>query len=348
MKTTNDTLPIQSIVSNIRKGTIKFDSYLQRQAGQWSTLQKSLLLDSVLRGYPVPPVYAIEVKENGQTIRSVIDGCQRLTTIEEYTRSKPKRKSKKDDKSKEAVENAPKPFKLSKNVKPIIDTEGKTENIGGLFFDDLPEDDRQTIMNANVTFIVLSDTTSADLVEIFSRLNNGMPLSKAQKSKAVMGYDLTSKIANIASGEVFKKTNMTVTQLKRDENQMVVSQALMLVDKGNDTPDFSAKQVHNFLAEYSTRIDGKTFEKLDGIFTALNTILGERRPTLTKVMLPPIVKAMEGIYTDSEKLNNFSIKLLKFLESPESNKEYMEHAKLHTTAKEHVQGRVAFFEKMAK
>ncbi|MFR0074302.1 MAG: DUF262 domain-containing protein [Blautia caecimuris] len=55
---------------------------LQRQEGQWSTTQKSLLIDSLLRSIPIDPVRC-ELKENedGTKVRYIFDGVQRSTTI---------------------------------------------------------------------------------------------------------------------------------------------------------------------------------------------------------------------------------------------------------------------------
>lgn len=47
---------------------LRFDLPIQRAAGQWSPLQKSLLLHSILADFPVPPLYFIKYKGENYVI----------------------------------------------------------------------------------------------------------------------------------------------------------------------------------------------------------------------------------------------------------------------------------------
>ena len=81
MDYTSKTRSLQSLVKDMNKGTINLSHKLQRPEGQWNRKQKSDLIDSLLRHYPINPTYAI-VEEDGTL--SVIDGVQRLSTIRDY------------------------------------------------------------------------------------------------------------------------------------------------------------------------------------------------------------------------------------------------------------------------
>ena len=81
MDYTSKTRSLQSLVKDMDKGTINLSHKLQRPEGQWNRKQKSDLIDSLLRHYPINPTYAI-VEEDGTL--SVIDGVQRLSTIRDY------------------------------------------------------------------------------------------------------------------------------------------------------------------------------------------------------------------------------------------------------------------------
>ena len=109
MDYTSKTRSLQSLVKDMNKGTINLSHKLQRPEGQWNRKQKSDLIDSLLRHYPINPTYAI-VEEDGTL--SVIDGVQRLSTIRDY------------------IENI---FALSKNINGII-INGEEKN------DDTPYD----------------------------------------------------------------------------------------------------------------------------------------------------------------------------------------------------------------
>ena len=82
MDYTSKTRSLQSLVKDMNKGTINLSHKLQRPEGQWNRKQKSDLIDSLLRHYPINPTYAI-VEEDGTL--SVIDGVQRLSTTVSYT-----------------------------------------------------------------------------------------------------------------------------------------------------------------------------------------------------------------------------------------------------------------------
>ena len=65
MKVTSSNKPLQPLMNKIKRGKIVFTHRLQRREGVWGTKAKSLLIDSLLRGYPVNPVYTIIEENNG-------------------------------------------------------------------------------------------------------------------------------------------------------------------------------------------------------------------------------------------------------------------------------------------
>ena len=55
--------------------TLKFDLPIQRASGQWSPLQKSLLIHSLLADFPVPPLYFIKYKGKDDNVTyQALDG----------------------------------------------------------------------------------------------------------------------------------------------------------------------------------------------------------------------------------------------------------------------------------
>lgn len=65
--------------------TLKFDLPIQRASGQWSPLQKSLLIHSLLADFPVPPLYFIKYKGKDDNVTyQALDGKQRCTSIFEF------------------------------------------------------------------------------------------------------------------------------------------------------------------------------------------------------------------------------------------------------------------------
>ena len=86
MKISTPNKPVQTITNKIKRGNILFTHKLQRREGVWNSSQKSLLIDSLLRGYLINPTYT--VIEDGK--QYVIDGvqhcqlyCRRLQAFQE-------------------------------------------------------------------------------------------------------------------------------------------------------------------------------------------------------------------------------------------------------------------------
>lgn len=58
------------------------DPPYQRSSNAWETDRKINLLNSMLKGYPIPPIFAFKTKKDSQY--RVIDGKQRLTALREF------------------------------------------------------------------------------------------------------------------------------------------------------------------------------------------------------------------------------------------------------------------------
>lgn len=322
MTTNSKPRSVAQIISAIKKAQITFDNYLQRKSGQWSRLQKSKLIDSILRGYPIPPVYAVSPSANET---SIIDGCQRLTSIYEFLDGS---------------------FKLSKELKPM-DISKSIEAIGGKMYDELSDELKDIIRNTDITIVTLTNYTDDELVDVFDRLNGGTPLSSAQKSKVYMNFKFATDVSRVAELPIFSDI-FTETQTKRDTNQEVVVQSFMLLlSPKYPFNGFGKASVRKFLIEYTPNYNKHDSSLLADIIDSLGDVFPADKKTIKKTMLPPIIKAIQPIYGDKSKMEAFKAKLEAFLIDPMSDSEYSKYALVHTSNKENVEGRVAFFEKMA-
>jgi hypothetical protein len=73
-------MSIGELISLYRDGEIDIHPEFQRFF-RWTPLQKTKLIESILLGIPVPPIF---VSQNDEGIWDVIDGMQRLSTIFEF------------------------------------------------------------------------------------------------------------------------------------------------------------------------------------------------------------------------------------------------------------------------
>jgi len=109
----------------------------------WSEKAKSYLIDTILRGLPIPPVFIREKIDlsTKKTIREVIDGQQRLATILDYLNDG---------------------LKVSKI---------HNEDFGGLYFSELPEEIQSELLKYDLSVNVVLTPEDKVVLGIFARLN---------------------------------------------------------------------------------------------------------------------------------------------------------------------------------
>ncbi len=76
-------LTISEFYDNYEQGKYKFDVKYQRKSNVWNEDKKSFLIDSILKNYPMPPIFMrpnIDTSK-GKTKYDIVDGKQRLEAI---------------------------------------------------------------------------------------------------------------------------------------------------------------------------------------------------------------------------------------------------------------------------
>lgn len=110
----------------------------------WSDKAKSYLIDTILNGFPIPAVYVrqkIDLKTK-KTIREVIDGQQRISTILDYIKDR---------------------FPVSKV---------HNKRYGGLKFSELPDEIKEKFLDYDLSVGFLVGADDSDVLEVFSRINS--------------------------------------------------------------------------------------------------------------------------------------------------------------------------------
>jgi hypothetical protein len=153
------------------RDTIQIDPDYQRLGDVWPLEKRQLLIDSIINGYDIPKFYFQRFspyfeKEGIRYKYAIIDGRQRLETIWKFIENK---------------------FPLSSDFSYLADTD---INLKGLTYSELAKD-HQRIKNkfdAKSLSIFLITTDDYDLIEdMFSRLNEAVPLNAAEKRNALGG-----------------------------------------------------------------------------------------------------------------------------------------------------------------
>lgn len=164
LKTTKTVYPVSQFLDWQRGGTLNLSPIFQRRP-VWKRPAKSLLIDSVLRGYPIPIVLLRQVQDlqDLSTKMEVIDGQQRLRALLSYI--DPDCLSTSD---------------LGDHSVTILRTHNR--RFAGTPFAALPEDVKRMLLGYELSVHIFPATTGDELVfRLFARLNStGLPLKKQE------------------------------------------------------------------------------------------------------------------------------------------------------------------------
>ena len=323
MEYSTKTRALSSLIKDVECGEISLFHKLQRKEGQWNRKQKSDLIDSLFRGYPINPTYAIKDGKNC----SIIDGVQRISCIRDYCSNK---------------------FSISKDAKSIV-IKGNTIDIAGKKFSKLDADTQDYLMKQELQIYIIADYTENDVREMFKRLNGGTALSKSQKSVVALSDDLLDRINNNISKEFWSKTSLTSGQVKKDETRDVLLESLMLISD-YDIQGFKSEQIYNGFVPYLDTIDkDKLFKQIDLAVEKLNDIITDKKKTLKKTTIPFILYTMDEVLKNNSSVTEYSSWLNKFLDEYDTNEDYRKLVNTSGTAsKESVLARKDYFEKIIK
>jgi len=183
------TYPLQNsaiLRLNAERERVNVEPWYQRRGEVWTFEKRQLLIDSILNDYDIPKLYfhvlsASQKSKEGGFDYAIIDGRQRLEAIWSYT----------DD-----------GFPLADDFVSLQDSKIKA---GGMKYSELSSAyPKLKIRFDSFTLpIVCVETDDIDLIEdMFSRLNEAVPLNAAEKRNAI-GGPMAQCIRNISEHHFF-------------------------------------------------------------------------------------------------------------------------------------------------
>ena len=315
------TKTLQALNKGMEKGTILLSHKLQRPEGQWNKKQKTDLIDSLLRKYPINATYSI--KEDN--ILSVIDGVQRLSCVRDFISNK---------------------FALSKDMEPVI-VNGEEKTLAGLKFRKLDEDTKDAILNAELQMYELTDCTEKDVREMFRRQNAGKPLNGKQL-RIVHESDAFSDAVYSLATHPFMNKLMTNTQRKNGTDRDIIIQTMMLIltDKNNDYTSFRSKDIDVFVMDHSEECIDKV-SMLTDVMDKFNDSFDTIKIPVTSI--PMVLYSGYSVITTKKKSFNKLVNVInKFLNDYDTNEEYKKFVQSGTSASENVKGRLDYWKKLLK
>ena len=186
-------------------GKLVYETYFQRQF-VWKEKDKKDLIDTIMKGYPIPAIFICDAKTNYATLSktyNVLDGRQRLESIFEFLDNKYEYKGKK--------------------------------------FNQLDADEKKCILNYNITLIqmYLEPDDTDKIKEIFKRLNkNSYNLNKMEKqSTQLVEYDymiIAKIVAGIVQVEKIENYLKEINELFEEDNDGEIDDYSLEEDAGNN------------------------------------------------------------------------------------------------------------------
>ncbi|MEH2954032.1 DUF262 domain-containing protein [Lachnospiraceae bacterium 47-T17] len=205
MKCESTDLEIETIVNRIKNEDMDLQPDFQR--GEiWTLQKKQKLIDSILRGWKIPPIHVIH---NNQSIDEVLDGQQRLAAIRDF------------------YDN-------------IICIDGKIlpENseliqLDGMHYRDLPKKWQRQFRQYSIVIIRLTEYQPEEPAELFYRLNQPTALTSAEQRNAYIGVtrDQVKELSNkfVALGASKETIGFSNSRLAYDE---IISKFCFSVETG--------------------------------------------------------------------------------------------------------------------
>lgn len=320
MKTASKERTLQWICNQYKKGNISFSHKLQRPIGQWSPKMKSLLIHSLLSGFPVNPIYIVD--ESGTLY--TLDGSQRTSTCINYINNE---------------------FALSKDTPNIFlqvtengESISKEYEIAGKKFKKLDEEVQSTLLACSLEFCTLSEYTDDEVKEMFRRQNTSKPLS-GKLLRIVHESDQFSDAVYSLANHPFMEKLVTPTHRKNGTDRDLIIQTLMLIctNNENEFTSFRNKDIDVFVQDYADA----SLEKVNTLTEAMdsfNESFDEIKVPVTSI--PMVLYSGYRVKKDKKSFSNLVELVNEFLNGYDSNEEYKQYVQSGTSAQENVRGRL--------
>lgn len=324
LKKANISWNARQLCKMVQNGSIRFDNVVQR-GYVWDVKKKSLLIHSMLVGYPIPPFYAAKDREG----YDMLDGKQRTGAIVDFLEGK---------------------FELTDIPEVEVENgDGTTDmvDINTLHFDELEEALQDELSNYSLTVYYFDGIIEDEISEMFFRLNNGKPLSAIELTR--VKAKSMDKIKELGKHDLFKSA-LTEKAMSRYTNEDIVIKSYAVLYEEN--PSLETKVIRPLMAE--VELSEENVKQLNEIYSRILTIHGlitdkkvaKRLLTRTHLisMVPIVWKSLEDGLTDAQ-MKEWAEKFFSGKKSASISLIYNENAGSGSARKEAVRKRLEEIEK---
>jgi hypothetical protein len=160
---------------------------------------------------------------------------------------------------------------------------GVSDELEGKFFDDLTEDEKDTLISYSLTVYYFEDITDEEVNEMFYRLNNGKALTAIELTRVkAKSFD---KIKELSTHEIFTDA-LTESQINRYTNEDIIIKALVMLNV--EKPSLKNDFIRPYIIE--TEIS-------DRMEAAVNTALTCIKEIHDRLLESGYAKAAKKLYT---------------------------------------------------
>jgi hypothetical protein len=217
----------------------------------WLTPQKSSLIDTILRGYPVPELYMEDVVDaEGQEEHFVVDGQQRIRACIEFVDGE---------------------FELEAD---------ESENWGEMAFDDLSDPEKKRIWGYKFVVRLVPEVPEEEIREVFRRINRyNMALNKQELRHATYWGGFLTKMEELA-GHPFWPTSglFTANDVRRMLDVEFISELAIAVIHGPQNKKASLDRWYRAYEEEFPE-ESAIDEVFDDVLGELGKLLPDMRST---------------------------------------------------------------------
>lgn len=243
---------INDIIEWHEKGQLELSPKYQRNS-VWNEKAKSYLIDTILRGLPIPPIFIrqkIDIVTHS-TFREVIDGQQRLRSITEFVEDK---------------------FAISKS---------HNAEYGDKRYSELDDETKENFLSYELFVEIINEKDDHVIYDMFARLNtNNYVLNRQELRNSKYWGEFKVAVYNLAAEfrEIFLENNIfNDRQFSRMDDVELISTLLNLSLNGisSDTPNSIDKlysKFDNSFLEFEDVEDNfvKTMNVIEKIYEYLN------------------------------------------------------------------------------
>lgn len=286
----------KKIAQEIKKGNIDFKCGGVQRGDVWDNARRSLLIQSGLKGDIIPCLY---IRRNGENKDKyeMRDGRQRCTTLAKFINDG-------------FVTSGIPEYEDGDKLDYRICRNGEMVSANGISFESLSDDERMDFLTKTITVYYIDGATDAEADMLFLKLNNGKPLSSAERNRAEAKS--RSEIVEIAQHDIFKFMFGEKT-LDNNAFDTVVKSYIML---NNDNPSLLNKDVKPMMKSIDITEEDKkqlvtVFDYILEVYNVLETKKVKKR-IIGKTSFLSLIPIVEQALNDGKIAEEFASFLDKF------------------------------------